>query len=322
MTAERFPSLPDATLARAELAASGAGPAGHPDDDLVVVPARHPWRWLSAAIVAILVAQLVRAVATNPNFHWPVIAKYLFSEIILSGLMLTVWLTVVTMLVGGALGIGLATMRLSRNPLISGASACYLWFFRGTPLLVQLVIWYNMAALFPTYSFGVPFGPTLFHGSVNDLITPYTAAILGLGLNEGAYMAEIVRAGLSSVDRGQLDAARALGMTPLKTFHRVTLPQAMPFILPPTGNQTIGMLKTTSLVSVLALSDLLYSAQSIYSRNYQTIPLLLVACFWYLVATSVLSLVQSRIERRFNRGGPRPARHALSLLFPLRRRAA
>ena len=270
----------------------------------------------------LLAAEVVRAVATNPNFHWPVIGRYLFSDVILSGLALTLWLTVVTMLVGAALGVGLATMRLSRNPLMSGASACYLWFFRGTPLLVQLVIWYNMAALFPTYSFGIPFGPTLARGSVNDLITPYTAAILGLGLNEGAYMAEIVRAGLSSVDRGQIDAARALGMAPLRAFRRVTLPQAMPFIMPPTGNQTIGMLKTTSLVSVLALSDLLYSAQSIYSRNYQTIPLLLVACFWYLAATSVLSLVQGRIERRFSRGGARASRTLLSRLLSLRARAA
>ena len=321
MTAERRSSPSRAAPAGGDVDRLADGSAGHPDDDLVVVSARHPWRWLSAAIVAIVLVQLVRAVAENPNFHWSVIAKYLFSEIILSGLELTVWLTVVTMLLGGVLGVGLAVMRRSHNPLISGASACYLWFFRGTPLLVQLVIWYNMAALFPTYSFGVPFGPTLLHGSVNDLITPYTAAILGLGLNEGAYMAEIVRAGLSSVEAGQLDAARALGMTPVKTFRRVTLPQAKPFILPPTGNQTIGMLKTTSLVSVLALSDLLYSAQSIYSRNYQTIPLLLVACIWYLVATSVLSIIQSRVERHFRRGSLHATRSTLSLFY-MRRQPA
>ncbi len=274
----------------------------HEDDTLVVVPARHPLRWIAAALIAVVAVAFIRLVAINPNFQWDVVGKYLFSPVVLRGLGLTLWLTVVTMAIGVILGIVLAVMKLSDNILIRGASETFLWFFRGTPVLVQIIFWYNLAALFPRYAIGIPFGPTFFEGSINDLITPYTAAILALGLNEGAYMAEIVRAGILSVGADQRDAARALGMTRAKTMIRIILPQAMRFIVPPTGNQTIGMLKTTSLVSVVALSDLLYSVQSIYSRTYETIPLLIVACVWYLVATSVLTLGQTRLERVFGKG--------------------
>lgn len=280
--------------------------AAHEDDDLVVVPARHPLRWLAAALIAVVAVAFIRLVAINPNFQWDVVGKYLFSPVVLRGLGLTLWLTVVTMAIGVILGIILAVMKLSDNILIRGASETFLWFFRGTPVLVQIIFWYNLAALFPRYAIGIPFGPTLLEGSINDLITPYTAAILALGLNEGAYMAEIVRAGILSVGPEQRDAARALGMTRSKTMLRIILPQAMRFIVPPTGNQTIGMLKTTSLVSVVALSDLLYSVQSIYSRTYETIPLLIVACVWYLVATSVLTLGQTRLERVFGKGRRQP----------------
>ena len=274
----------------------------HEDDTLIVVPARHPLRWIAAALIAIVAFAFIRLVAINPNFQWDVVGKYLFSPVVLRGLGLTLWLTVVTMAIGVILGIVLAVMKLSDNILIRGASESFLWFFRGTPVLVQIIFWYNLAALFPRYTIGIPFGPTFFEGSINDLITPYTAAILALGLNEGAYMAEIVRAGILSVGPEQRDAARALGMTRRKTMIRIILPQAMRFIVPPTGNQTIGMLKTTSLVSVVALSDLLYSVQSIYSRTYETIPLLIVACVWYLVATSILTLGQTRLERVFGKG--------------------
>jgi ABC-type amino acid transport system permease subunit len=178
----------------------------------------------------------------------------------------------------------------------------YIWFFRGTPVLVQLIFWFNLAILIPVVTIGVPFGPTFFKGSANDLITPYTAALLGLGLNEAAYMAEIVRAGILSIDAGQPEAARALGMTPAKILRRIVLPQAIRVIIPPTGNETIGMLKATSLVSVISLSDLLYSVQTISSRTFQVIPLLLVACIWYLLLTSLLSLVQDWIESRFATG--------------------
>jgi len=184
------------------------------------------------------------------------------------------------------------------------ASACsfYVGFFRGTPLLVQLIFWFNLAALYPAIAFGVPFGPHLVTGDANKLITPFVAAILGLGLNEAAYMAEIVRAGLLSVDHGQTQAAQALGMTQRQIFRRIVLPQSMRVIIPPTGNQTISMLKTTSLVSVIALHDLLYASQIIYSRTYLVIPLLITASLWYLIVTTVLSVGQYYIERHFKRG--------------------
>ncbi len=271
-------------------------------EDLIVVPTRHPGRWVAMAVCLGLVGMAAYSVATNPNFEWPVVGQYLFADVILSGLLLTLWLTVAAMAIGIALGMILAVMQLSTNPLLAGFVTAFLWFFRGTPVLVQLIFWYNLAALYPTLSIGIPFGPIFAQASANDLITPLTAALLGLGLHEAAYMCEVIRGGLLSVEEGQSDAARALGMRPTLTLRRIVLPQAMRFILPPTGNQTIGMLKTTSLVSVIALSDLLYSVQRVYSRTYETIPLLLVACAWYLAATSVLSLGQKYIERYFNRG--------------------
>jgi polar amino acid transport system permease protein len=282
---------------------AGVGP-----DDLVVVTPARPLRWVAVAVIIALLGLVALGVSTNPNFQWHVVGRYLFDPIVLSGFFTTLWLTVVTMVIGCILGVLLAIMRLSDNFVISGTSGVYIWFFRGTPVLVQLIFWYNLAALFPRYWVGLPLtGLTFFEGSFNDIITPYTAAILCLGLNEGAYMAEIIRAGLESVDSGQRDAARALGMHGRQAMRRIIMPQAMRFIIPPTGNQTIGMLKNTSIVSIVALSDLLYSVQTIYSRTFQTIPLLLVACFWYLVATTILSLIQSRIERRFARGDARYA---------------
>jgi polar amino acid transport system permease protein len=194
-------------------------------------------------------------------------------------------------------------MRLSPNPLVSGASWAYIWFVRGTPVLVQLLFWSFIAALYPRISLGVPFGgPELLGGSATAVITPFVAAVLGLGLNEGAYMAEIVRAGILSVDEGQEEAAHALGMTRLQTLRRIVLPQAMRVIIPPTGNETISMLKTTSLVSVIAVTDLLYAVQLIYAQNYRQIPLLIVACCWYLLFTTVLSIGQYYIERHYGRG--------------------
>jgi len=192
-------------------------------------------------------------------------------------------------------------MRLSPNPLVSGASGLYVWFFRGTPVLVQLLFWNFISALYPQISLGIPFGPSLVHGDANTLIQPFTAAILGLGLNQAAYQAEIVRAGILSVDAGQTDAASALGMTRLQTMRRIVLPQAMRVIVPPTGNEVISMLKTSAIVSVIAYPELLYSAQLIYSVNFKTIPFLLIVCVWYLAATSVLSIGQYYVERRFGR---------------------
>lgn len=271
-------------------------------DEVIYVPARRYGQWAFIAFMLVVLGTVGWAVVSNPRMSWDVVGHYLFHPAILDGLVLTCWLTLVTTFLGLVIGIVLAIMRLSPNVLISGMSGVYVWFFRGTPLLVQLIILYNLASLFPTLSISIPFGPTLMSANTNTLITPYVAAILGLCLHEAAYMAEIVRGGLLSFDKGQRHAADALGMTGWQKFMHVVLPQVMPSIIPPIGNQLIGMLKMTSLVSVIALSDLLYSVQLIYSRNYQTIPLLLVACFWYLVATTMLSGAQRLVERRFGKG--------------------
>ena len=282
-----------------------AAPAVRPDD-IKAIPVRHPGRWIAAAVILVLGAEIVYSMATNPRFRWGIVGHYFFSSRILHGLVVTLELTAIAMVVGITLGVVLAVMRLSPNPLVSTASWFYIWLFRGTPVLVQLLFWEFISAIYPRIGFGVPFGGPIFvHGSANSVITPFVAAILGLGLNEAAYMAEIVRAGIISVDEGQSEAASALGMTRLQTLGRIVLPQAMRVIIPPTGNETISMLKTSSLVSVIAYSELLYSAQLIYSVNYDTIQLLIVASVWYLIVTSVLSFGQYYVERYFARGSSR-----------------
>ena len=264
-----------------------------------VVPRRYPGRWIAAGLGLAIAAVFLVNVFTNPRFGWDVVWAYLRDVQIGRGIWTTLWLTVVCMAVGIVLAIILAVMRLSDNPILSTIAFGYVSFFRGTPVLVQLLFWFNLAALYPELTFGIPG----IHLNANQLITPTMAAVLGLGLNEAAYMSEIVRAGILSVDHGQSEAATALGLTRLQTMRRVVLPQAMRVIIPPTGNETIGMLKTTSLVSVLAVPDLLYSSQLIYAKNFETIPLLLVATIWYLVVTSILSVGQYYLEQRFSRGG-------------------
>jgi polar amino acid transport system permease protein len=277
---------------------------GRPED-IRAVPVRRPGRWVAAAVVAVVAVALVRSVATNPRFEWSVVGNYMFDERILEGLRVTIELTAIAMAIGIVLGVILAVMRLSLNPLVSGGSWLYIWFFRGTPVLVQLLFWYNIAALYPKLALGIPFGPAFVHVDANTAITPFTAAILGLGLNEGAYMAEIVRAGIISVPEGQSDAAQSLGMTRLQTIRRIVLPQAMRVIIPPTGNETISMLKTSSLASVIVVTELLYAAQLIYSVNFKTIQLLIVASIWYIVCTSVLYVGQYYLERYYGRGATR-----------------
>jgi len=289
-------------------ATADVAPAGVRPADIRAVGVRHPGRWVAAAAIAVLAAMLVHSLVTNPRFEWGVVRQYLTTHQVLAGLWITIELTVIAMVIGVALGIVLAVMRLSANPLVSGAGWLYVWFFRGTPVLVQLLFWYFISALYPRLSLGIPFGPEFVHGSANSLITPFTAAILGLGLNEGAYMAEIVRAGLLSVDDGQTEAAHALGLTRMQTIRRIVLPQAMRVIIPPTGNETISMLKTTSLVSVIAIPDLLFAVQAVYSRTFQQIPLLLVASIWYLLVTTVLSIGQYFLEQHFGRGTARQRR--------------
>ncbi|MDX6606346.1 MAG: polar amino acid transport system permease protein [Solirubrobacterales bacterium] len=291
-----------------------------PPDEIQAVPVRHPGQWIAAAIVAVVVVALVRSAATNPNFQWGVVGDYLFDHRILDGLRLTLELTVLGMVIGIVLGVILALMRLSLNPLLSTASWVYIWFFRGTPLIVQILLFFNIAALYPTIGLGVPFGPSFVHLDANKIVTPFFAGMLALGLNEGAYMSEVVRAGIISVDEGQTDAAKALGMTRLQTMRRVVLPQSMRVIIPPTGNETISMLKNSALVSVIAVTELLYAAQLIYSTTYQVIPLLLVASIWYLAATTVLSIGQYFLERHYGRGGP--GEQPVTLLQRLRRGAA
>jgi polar amino acid transport system permease protein len=276
-----------------------------PPDEIKAIPVRHSGRWIAAAFVLLLAAALGKSFATNPRFQWGIVGHYFLSSRVLHGLVTTLELTATAMAIGITLGIVLAVMRLSRNPLVSGASWMYIWLFRGTPVLVQILLWYNISALYPHVSLGIPFGPEFAQFNANSVITPFIAAMLALGLNEGAYMAEIVRAGIISVEEGQTDAAQALGMTRLQTIRRIVLPQAMRVIIPPTGNETISMLKTSSLAAVIATTELLYSVQLIYAVNYRTIPLLLVASIWYLIVTTMLSIGQFYLERYFGRGSAR-----------------
>jgi polar amino acid transport system permease protein len=276
---------------------------GRPED-IQAVPVRRPGRWIAAAIVLVIAASLVRSVITNSNFQWHVVGQYLFDHRIVHGVLVTLELTVISMVIGILLGVLMAVMRRSPNPVVSGASWLYIWFFRGTPLFVQLLFWGFFGALYKTIDIGVPFGPSFIHLNTNATITLFVAALLGFGLNEGAYMAEIVRAGIISVDEGQTEAAQSLGMGRIQIMRLIVLPQAMRVILPPTGNETISMLKNTSLAVAVGggVFELLTQAQHIYDATYQTIPLLIVACLWYLAMTSVAYVGQYFIERRFGRG--------------------
>jgi polar amino acid transport system permease protein len=287
---------------------------GRPED-IKAVPVRHPGRWIASVVVLLVAASIVRSIVTNHRFEWHVVGHYLFDPRILHGVVVTLELTVLSMVIGIVLGVIAAVMRLSPNPLISGASWVYVWFFRGTPLLVQLLFWNFIAALYPTIDLGIPFGPSFIHLHANSVIKPFIAALLGLGLNEGAYMSEIVRAGIISVDEGQTEAAQSLGMGRLQIMRLIVLPQAMRVIIPPTGNETISMLKNTSLVIVLgAVFDLLFEAQTIYASNFKTIQLLVVASIWYLAMTSVAYVGQYFIERRFGRGFSRAEQRRNKLL--------
>ncbi len=270
--------------------------------DNVVVPRPRPWRWVGMVLVAVVAATIGWSFVTNPNYRWDVVAGYLFDPRILAGLRTTLLLTLIGTVIAALLGLVLAVMRLSTSPLLRGTAGVYVWFFRGTPVLVQLILWYNLAILVPTFSIGIPFGPTFWSASTNDLITPWTAAILGLALNEAAYLGEIIRSGIISVDKGQTEAAHALGIGKVDTFRRIVLPQALRVIVPPAANEAIGLLKYSSVVSVIALPELLYAGQLIYARTYETIPVLIVVCVWYLVVVTLLTAVESRLEARLGAG--------------------
>ena len=268
---------------------------------LDVVRLKHPWRAAASGLVLVGIVLFVRGAATNEALQWDVVSEYLFNPAIMDGLRITLILTAVCMVVAAVLGTLVAVMRLSPSALLSWPAAIFVWFFRGVPVLVQLIFWFNLALLVRTVDVGLPWVGTWFVVQTNDFMTPFVAAVLGLGLHEAGYMAETVRAGISSVERGQTEAAGALGMDRRLTLRRIVLPQAMRLIVPPTGNATIGLLKTTSLVSVIAVGDLLNAAQNIYTRTFQTIPLLLVVTFWYLVVVTILSIGQQYVERYFDK---------------------
>ena len=289
-----------------------AAPLSAPDqqaqapDDIKAIPVRHPGRWVAAAIVLVIVVAAVNSVVTNPRFQWGVVGHYLFDSRITHGVVVTIELTLAAQAIGIALGVLLAIMRLSPNPLVAGAGWVYVWFFRGTPVYVQILFWYSIAALYPVIHLGIPFGPQFININANTAITPFMTVTLALGLNEGAYMSEVVRAGVISVDEGQPEAALSLGMTRLQTMRRIVLPQAMRVIIPPTGNETISMLKTTALAfAVGSVFDLLTTATNIYNNTFQVIPLLIAASLWYLGLTSVLYVGQYYLERYYARGASR-----------------
>ena len=261
---------------------------------------------LAMLVNTLLFSHVVRGGTREGRYQWGVVGHYLFAPPVLRGVVVTLELTVIAMAAGIAIGVVLAVLRLSPNPLLSGAAWLYIWFFRGTPVLVQLFFWYDgIAYLYQHIELGVPFSTALFTLNSNTLITSFVAGALGLSFNEGAYMAEIVRAGIISVDEGQTEAAQSIGLSKLQTMRRIVLPQAMRIIIPPTGNETISMLKTTSLVSTIAVVDLFQATQEIASSTYQVVPLLLVASLWYLFFTSILTIGQYYVERYYARGSSR-----------------
>src|SRR5690349_14814027 len=275
-----------------------------PSPELIkAVPVRHPGRWVGAAIIVLVAAVGIQSLATNPNFHWDTFGLYVLDENVIRGVGWTLLLTVLSMAIAVTLAILLAFMRQSENPIFRWSSWFWVWFFRGTPVYTQLIFWGLVAVLYPKITLGVPFGPDLLDLNTQDLLNAFWAAVLGLGLNESAYLAEIFRAGLKSVDKGQIEAAEALGMRGTRIMWRIILPQAMRVIVPPTGNETIGMLKTTSLVLAVPFTlDLTFVTNTLANRSYLPIPLLIVAAFWYLVITSVLMLGQYFVEKHYGKG--------------------
>ena len=276
------------------------------EDDVVAIPLRRPWRWISAFVVALLAASFVIVVATNPNLDFDTVGEFLFDPRILEGVWLTILITVISMVVSTLLAVVIAAMRLASNPVLTTVAWFYVWAFRGTPVLVQIVLWGYLGLLFDKITLGVPLTDVVFwQMDTNSLVTPFVAGLLALTLNQAAYSSEIVRAGMMSVDEGQREAAYSLGMSPLYTFRRVLLPQAMRVIIPPMGNELISMLKNTSLLSVVAVPLHNTQASMISSSNLKQVELLIVVSVWYLFMTSVLSIPQYYLERRFGRGSSR-----------------
>lgn len=270
------------------------------------VPLRRPGRWVAAVVIVALLALFVYGAATNGNYEWAFYRKYIFDKRISEGAWVTIQVTFWAMLLGIVLGVVLAVMRLTPNPVLQSVSWLYLWVFRGTPVYVQLVFWGLFTTLYPHLGFGIPFVHQFVHLDIQQVNAGFFFAVIGLGLNESAYMAEIVRAGITSVDPGQGEAASALGMTWGHQMRRIVLPQAMRVIIPPTGNELISMLKTTSLVTAVPYTLDLYETQrGISGVLFRPVPLLLVASTWYLAITSVLMIGQFFLERHYARGSSR-----------------
>ncbi|MFI6851682.1 amino acid ABC transporter permease [Streptomyces sp. NPDC050416] len=272
-------------------------PAG--PEAIKAIPVRHYGRYISAVVAIALLVGVVYAFSQG-KINWGAIPDYFFDDRILDGVGKTLLLTVLSMVIGIVGGVVLAVMRLSKNPVTSSIAWFYIWFFRGTPVLVQLIVWFNLGLVFEYINLG-PF----YKDEWSDFMTPFLTALLGLGLNEAAYMAEICRAGLLSVDEGQTEASHALGMSHAKTLRRIVIPQAMRVIVPPTGNEVINMLKTTSLVSVVQYPELLRAAQDIGQTSGAPAEMLFLAAAWYLLMTSVFSIGQYYLERYYARGSSR-----------------
>ncbi|MFJ2187482.1 amino acid ABC transporter permease [Kitasatospora sp. NPDC087861] len=304
-----------------------APPPG-PAPEARIVARRRPGQWVFAGIALLLAAMAVHSIVRNKAFQWSVVADWFTARSVLDGLTLTLWLTAVTLALGFVLGTGLASMRLSTNPVLRTLSWGYIWVFRSTPPLVQLLFFFNIGALYPTLGLGIPFGPEFVTVKTVNLIGPTLTAVIGLTLLETAYAAEVIRGGILSVDRGQLEAAAALGLGRWRVLRRIVAPQAMRSIVPTAGNMLISALKGTSIVSVLAVSDLLYSVQLVYLQSYQVIPMLVVATIWYLAITTLLSIGQYYVERHYAKGAtrdglpPTPLQRARAGLRRLREVAA
>lgn len=266
-------------------------------------PVPRPGRWVGAAVVAIIVAMAIHGLITNPNFQWHLVWKWLFSKTIMTGVLYTLILTVLAMLLGTVLALTMAVMRQSPNPVLRYVGMFYIWFFRGTPIYTQLIFWSLLPTLYPQLSIGIPFGYEFITFKTASVLSVFWMAVLGLGFNEGAYLAEIIRAGINAVDKGQWEAATALGMSRGQIMRRIVLPQAMRVIVPPLGNETISMLKTTSLVAAIPFTlELTFAASTKGHQLFAPIPLLIDAAIWYLVITSVLMVVQHYIEAYYGKG--------------------
>ncbi|MFJ9841188.1 amino acid ABC transporter permease [Kitasatospora sp. NPDC101155] len=284
-----------------------AGPGLDPGelDGLRTVPARHPWRWATGIAALVLLAQFAHGLATNPAWDWATFRLYFTADTILQAIGRTLELTAYGTVLGFALGAVVAAMRLSRSAILRTVAWAYVWVFRSIPLIVQLVFWFNLSYLYKRFGFGIPFGPTFGEFETVGVLGALGAAVLGLGLHQAAFAAEIIRGGVVAVDAGQREAAAALGIPRWRQGRRIVLPQAMRGILPAAANEVVSLLKGTSVVYVMAIGELFYQTQVIYGRTGRVVPLLMVATVWYVVLTTVLSIGQYYVERYFSRGARR-----------------